>query len=519
MNLEANSPSIFTKICKIFSKYNFFKSLSSKLENPQLVLASKHLFNKYFLFSQEIYGTASIIFLLSMIFSTLLFISTKSLLILIVGFIIGYFIYNYIVNKLLIEYENEKFVILKYVEITFQEFLIILSTTQSIFDSILFISQGNYPFISKKFRNLIWKINLGANPESALYNFAINQPSVPLKERILSILATNFSQDMIIEELERNLIEKETEYQKFTKELDSKLILLLGFCTFIPLLLLIAIILNGWVNNYWIFLFPIIYLLLINIAKRKLIKSTFFIFGSYDSENYGGNKTNIKHIRSEFEELLKFLSFFGNFLKRGYSVEQALINSINRYEGILKMKLKNLVNDILLENSSFSAALDKFSQNCLNFQSIQIINLIKRMLEKDSIKSGNQIISLITNLKKNQNLIKKRELVYESQQFKVQIISMISSFVLGLLASLSPIFSLAINFSNFGQKFQGIFLKMINLIEYIPLFITLISILIISSYYMAKSIQLNSPIKNIFISLFIFGVVWYVSYSYLFNSL
>ena len=141
------------------------------------------------------------------------------------------------------------------------------------------------------------------------------------------------------------------------------------------------------------------------------------------------------------------------------------------------------------------------------------------MLIKDSIKAGSQIISLLTQLKKNQSLIKKRELVYKTQHFKIKLISLISGFILGLLISLAPVFSLAFSFSNIDLKFQNLLLKLINYLDFLPLIITLISILIISSYNLAKIIKIANPIKNVIITLTIFGCTWYLCYLYLFHIL
>ncbi|MFX0142389.1 MAG: hypothetical protein ACFFDN_52600, partial [Candidatus Hodarchaeota archaeon] len=263
-------------------------------------------------------------------------------------------------NKLIIEFESEKLLILQYVELTFQEFLIILATTKSIFDSIFFISQGNYPYISKRFQEMIWKINQGANPEEILYNFALSQPSDPLRERILNIIATNYSHDTIIEELESHIVEKENEYQKFTKQLDSKIILIIGICSFLPLLVTITILLNGWQNNVWIFILIPFFWIIIRYLKRSLLKSKFLIFGSFENQNSNIANKKLNKMKLEFEELIEFLSFFGNFLKRRFSIERSFINAVFKYKGILESKLIKSSRLIFFKNSSFMIAWDKF---------------------------------------------------------------------------------------------------------------------------------------------------------------
>ncbi|MHA1380323.1 MAG: hypothetical protein ACTSRG_18310 [Candidatus Helarchaeota archaeon] len=520
MNNSKNEPELapkYTTVCKKCSKLKYLRELCIRMNNKKLSIAAQHLFNKYKLYPHEIFCTALIFLSLSMIISLIFSLIMKNLFFFLMGTILGILFYYSIINKLVNEYENEKLLILKYLEIMFHEFLIILLTSKSIFDSILFISKGNYPIISKKFQEMIFQINFGSNPENLLHEFALNQPSRPFRDRILTLLATNFSFDIVVEELEKNIIEKETEYQKYTKELDSKLVLILGICTFIPLLLTILILLNGLENNYIIFIFPIFFWFLVNYLKRNLLKTNFLIFGSNENEkinNYKKNKKKISDNRSEFEELIEFLLFFGNFLKRGLTLERALINSISKYKGFLKVKLNKIRNKILFKNLSFQSAWDDFSNDFSNPQVIQILSLIKRMLTKDSIKTGDEIILIVNQLKKNQNLIKKREIIYKSQHFKIRIISIISGFILGLLMSLAPILGLAFSLTSLNIKFQNLLLKMINYIEFLPLIITLISILIVSSYNLAKIIQLNNPIQNILITLLTFGVTWYFCYTY-----
>lgn len=504
----------YSKICKNFYRINFLKFLSLRIENERLNLATQHFFDKYLLSPQEISCTAIFIFFLFIFISIMLTFFFISLIFLIFGFSIGYIFYNLILNKLILEYEKEKLLILQYIEIAFQEFLIILSTTKSIFDSIFYISQGRYPYISKKFREMIQSINEGADPESSLYNFAINQPSEPLRERILNIIATNYSQNTIIEEFEKNLVEKENEYETYTKQLDSSLILIIGISSFIPILFTITVLLNGWENNVWIIIFIFLFLILINYLKNFLLKSKFLIFGSFENEKSNTSKKKLDKMKLEFEELVTFLSFFGNFLKRNFSIEMALIEAVYKYKGILKPKFLEILNNILLNNISFESAWDKFSQSFLNDPSNKVLSLIKRMLLKDSIEAGFQIISLLTQLKKNQNLIQKREIIYKTQQFKIKLISLISGFILGLLISLAPLFSLAFSFSNLSLKFQNLLFKFINYYNFMPLILTIISNLIISSYNLAKIVQINNPFKNILITLMTFGVTWYFGYLY-----
>ncbi|MFX1452393.1 MAG: hypothetical protein ACFFCM_16255, partial [Promethearchaeota archaeon] len=518
-NIKTKKFPIYTKICKKFSKFNFLDFISSRIENKELELAAKHLFNNYYLAPKEIISTALFFFFISIFFSLGLTLFFKSFLFIIIGIVIGYFSYNLIINKLIIEYESEKLLILQYIDPTFQEFLIILTTTRSIFDSIYFVSQGNYPYISQKFQQMIQKINHGADPEELLYEFAMNQPSVPLRERILNILATNYSHDTILEELESHVIEKENEYEKYTQQLDSKLILIIGVCSFLPLLLTIALLLNGWENDVWIFILIPIYWILVRYLKRYLLKTKFLIFGSLENESTNISNKKLEKMKLEFEELIRFLQFFGNFLKRGHSIEKSFFDAVYKYQGVLKFKLVYVLKFIFFQNSSFDFAWNKFTQSLLNNSSIQILNLIKRMLIKDSLKAGNQIISLLTQLKKNQSLITKRELVYKTQHFKIKLISLISGFILGLLMSLAPVFSLAFTFSNLDIKFQNILLKLINYLDFLPLILTLISILIISAYNLAKIIKIANPVKNILFTLIIFGSTWYISYLYLFYML
>jgi len=514
---KTQSIPVFSKICKKFSNYSLLKSLNLKLDNKQLIIATIHFFYKYQLTSEEIINAAIFCFSILVITSFFLSMVFNSGFYLIVGTCLGYILYYSIKNKVINEYNEEKLIFLKYIDIIFYEFLIILSTTKSIFDSIFFVSLGKYPKISKKFQEMIWRINHGSEPEKELYDFALNQPSEPLKERILSIIATNYDYDVIIEELEKNIIEKETEYQKSTKELDSKLILILGFCTFIPLLLIILILLNGWENNFLLYLFPLFFWLMIKYLKDSLLKSKFLIFGSFENEIIVTSKIKKKEFKLEFEEIIRFLTFFGNFLKRGSSLERSLIKTVLVYDGNLKPKLNNLLQQILFENHSFESAWDKFSKNLSNFQSTQIMNLIKRMLIKDSVETGSQIISIISQLKKNQNLIKKRELIYKSHEFKIKMTSSILGFILGLLTSLAPFFSLAFTFNNLGLKIQSFMVKIINYFDYFTLIVMNVSILIISSYNLSKIIQLEKPLQNVFSSLLIFGITWYCCNVYLFS--
>ncbi|MHA1321909.1 MAG: hypothetical protein ACTSRL_03865 [Candidatus Helarchaeota archaeon] len=445
---------------------------------------SHFLNEKYDLLPSEIISSSIITFLLGFVFIGIILFPINLVFGLFIAFIISYAISYKIFQYPLAIFTQERLILLKYSDLAFQNFLLILNTTGSIFDAIQFIYEANYPLLSKMFNEMLFQINFnGKSPESLLQNFIDQLPNSNLKERLINLLATKFRPGKLLKQLEDLVGDKKMEYEVFTRQLESKLIILVGICLFFPIMFSLFISFFGNLANYSSFLFIIAFFISTSKFKSNFLKTNFELIGEmiFSKKNKQVNK------EANFEEFINFLSYFGNELKLGVSQETALWKAYNSYHGKLKPVLRNCINDLIQENKSFKVSWNGLKNSISHPQIKFIIDIIERMLTKSSEETGIRIISIVQQLKINQELIKERQSLIRAQQFKIKFLTFIMSAILGVIGGLSPLlFQISQIFNNPATTFIPDFWITF------PLIFSLFLISIYSSYFLNDLVKSNN---------------------------
>lgn len=203
-----------------------------------------------------------------------------------------------------------------------------------------------------------------------------------------------------------------------------------------------------------------------------------------------------------FQEILTFLTFLSEELKKGKSPETSLRIAAINYSGPIKQKLMSIVNEIIGGQSSLEEAWNYFDELTDNIQVRRVLWLVKKALTKNSREAGKMLERTIWEIREDQQLVEERKNQLNAQLFKIKILSVASSAILGLISSLAPLFSISSNF----LKYQYIptTITGFEIGVYWPTLITLGIISVITSYSSAKIAETKHPFIYALASLLLF---------------
>jgi hypothetical protein len=254
--------------------------------------------------------------------------------------------------------------------------------------------------------------------------------------------------------------EAEYEYQRYTMQVESRVLLIVGLGTFWPIIFSVAVLVNSLSSNLFsMIIIATLFIVLLLVLQKQLMKPIrrTEILGAQGSSPR--RKGLFGHTpKQELQELMVVLSLIGESLHReGVSPEAALRTASEAYSGWLSPVLKEAIHRILYNGETFDVAWlrlrDRFSSN----QCRQIISMLPQMLEKTSEETGERLVEVVSYIKENQVLIEERENVITAQRFKAKLLSLFSSAALGLIGALSPLFTMIsarrLSIPEFGLSF------------------------------------------------------------------
>ncbi|MEM3586164.1 MAG: hypothetical protein QXO71_02485, partial [Candidatus Jordarchaeaceae archaeon] len=128
-----------------------------------------------------------------------------------------------------------------------------------------------------------------------------------------------------------------------------------------------------------------------------------------------------------FQEILIFLSFFSEELKKGKSPEASLMTAAINYLGPMKQRLMYIVSRIIEEQSSLEEAWKHFDELTEDMQVRRVFWLVKKALNKNSKEAGKMLERTIWEIKEDQQLLEERRNQLNVQLFKIKILSVASS--------------------------------------------------------------------------------------------
>jgi len=487
--------------------YKIPKLKFKELDNRYKIIYKKE-FNVY---ENDVNKANFIIFLISFnIFLIPLLFLTKFSFILIISFslllalIISYFFSKRIKNEI-IKKENQLNALLYIVKIYFS--LIKKSHGDKADHAINFIkliSQYKLP-ISKEFRKILNKIQLGENPETLLSK--IITPSLDFNLYVKGLLLSNFSNNYRLKEksLEKN-------FRKFLREIESKLSILFFFGLFFPLGLCFLILFQR--INYFILIsiLPLFYISLKTLNK-KFLKNNFFLLGLIS--NYSREE------KAKFNEFVSFLLSFTMNLQKNSSPEVAFVRAYSQNErhfSVLDKPLKSYISQLVNLSCSFDEMLENLQFELKSMRYKIILDVIGKLVAQNAYISHEKISEILNEISVHQKLENKLEIIIKGERFKVLLFLFLLPIIIGGIGGLFPLFNFMIgNISFSGSLSFSVISELLFSIDFIIIFFSLLFCVYTSSHFFLEIISYERKRMLIVISNMIYIIAFFSAFINILN--
>ncbi|MFW9804463.1 MAG: type II secretion system F family protein, partial [Candidatus Thorarchaeota archaeon] len=369
-----------------------------------------------------------------------------------------------------------------------EQFILVFQTGGTIFDAIEMVASSDHPFLSKVFLEIMEQIQGGTPPETCLMEFAKNQPSDDLRRYVMGILSALEQKTELLDLLSGESFEADMTLRQKNLELESRLLVVAALATYIPIMLTLAVSLAGHATNLMVLLLaPIL------IGLNSLLKTRFSSqFSAYFDRP---NRENVlflhqSQIVAEYDEFLNFLMLLSERLRSGDTLEVA-IQSIRDDVAVEIQKLIDpVINSISWGGGSIEEAMADAAKMALGQRVANMIRMITVMCATSATDAGNRLSRIAARLVKRSAVAKERESIIAAQRFKVYLLSITSSLVLGLLSALSPYLFIGSLLTE-GPTWSAGDLSLLNIL---PLFATLLVTTISTGYQNTSMVGGRRPI-------------------------
>ena len=198
----------------------------------------------------------------------------------VLGFTIGILICLILLNGILSKYQNQLIEIEKSTPHVLEELATIYATTGSVFESIEFVSKGDYGTIASEFSKMIEPLNYGTPPEQLIRNYATNQPSMTLRRGLLTFIqfieASTTNLEAVINDAHEEL---QRRYERRTLQWESRMMVLAGVLVFLPIIFILGVAIRGLASHPIILLLPLIQLVISKIMISTLLPKDLILLG------------------------------------------------------------------------------------------------------------------------------------------------------------------------------------------------------------------------------------------------
>jgi len=217
-----------------------------------------------------------VLLLCFIIFNHLLNMLSTSIL----SFSLAIFIVLLILNSVIMQYNGRIAQIERMTPYVLEELATIYLSTRSIFEAILYVSQGEYGIISSEISDMIDCLNAGISPESLLSDFSEIHPSNTLRRGLTQLLyyisSQNDGLDTVIKDAHENL---QRQYESLTFQWESRMMVYAGVLVFLPLILVLGLSIRGLAGNPVILLLPILHYSLSSLLQKILLPRNMILIG------------------------------------------------------------------------------------------------------------------------------------------------------------------------------------------------------------------------------------------------
>lgn len=358
--------------------------------------------------------------------------------------------------------------------------------------------------LSNSFKSILAKIHNGHTPEVELNK--IITPSKDFNDYLRGLLINSFKNDNVLTKIEEKTLEKN--FKIFLRQIQNKIALLFFIGFFFPIGACFFILFQ-MINPLFIFvLIPILFLLL-RLLYEKIIKVDSLLIGMF---NDGSNSE-----RKKFNEFLIFMKNFSINLGRNISPEKAFVNTyIQNKEQfhLLKKPILAQISSLISMSYSFGEMMDNLKCE-LNSSKYQfILESIKKMVEENAYYTSSKVIEIVKIIRRHKKLEKDLNIIIQGEKFKIFTFLLLLPLVVGAIGGMFPFYTLLGQELNLGKEVINFaFVNSSKIITMFSILITLMSCIIITSYYFLKIINRERHSYIILLVVTEFILIFFLSYS------
>ena len=368
---------------------------------------------------------------------------------------------------------------------------------------------SNYEILlSDSFKSILGRIHDGHNPEEELNT--IITPSKDFNDYLRGLLTNKFHADNIITKIEENTLEKD--FKIYLRQVQNKIALIFFAGVFFPIGSCFFILFQMINPIFIVIVIPTLYLLL-RLLYEKFMKIDSHLLGIL-------NETSNSE-RKKFNEFLLFIKNFAINLEHNVSPEKAFINAFLRNKEqfhLLKKPLLTQISSLVSLSYSFSKMIDHLKVELASTKYQMILESIKKMVEGNAYYTSSKVIDIVKMIRKHKKLENDLKIIIQGEKFKIYTFLILLPLIIGAIGGLFPFYTL------FGQNLnispEIINFAIVNSSTLSTLFsilFTLVSCLIITSYYFLKLINREKHSYMIFLVIIEFIFIFFLSYSLTIN--
>ncbi len=203
---------------------------------------------------------------------------------------------------------------------------------------------------------------------------------------------------------------------------------------------------------------------------------------------------------TEFDQFLDFLTHLSTELASGISPEYALVRTFLYFGKQTPENLLVAINDVTNGVKTFHGAWSDLVIAYGSSRYSRLLELFVRFIEKGSVLGGNRMLQVLKQVRKNHAMTKNRQNLVRGQRVKVFALSFVSAVVIGMIAAIAPLLSLAFYQSGWTSTVGFSSTSSVYVV------VASVSTILITGYRLNKTV--DGPIRTLFINLVAFGATF-----------
>jgi pilus assembly protein TadC len=199
---------------------------------------------------------------------------------LVLSITIGLIVALILLNSILSKYQKRLVQIERSTPHVLEELATLFQTTGSVFESIEYVSKGDYGIVSEAFSEMIVPLNCGTPPEQLLRQFATSQPSMTLRRGLLTFIqfveSASTNLESVINDAHEDL---QRRYQRRTLQWESRMMVIAGVLVFLPIIFILGVSIRGLANHPLVLLLPVSQFILSKLMISALLPKELILLG------------------------------------------------------------------------------------------------------------------------------------------------------------------------------------------------------------------------------------------------